>query len=155
MNSSINKVTHPMLRQSQTKPVLDRVKSTSTMVAIDTPPHVLVLTQQNEVMQDQIAKLTAVPPTTSQGQENQVNFRPRARSQEKDHPQDRRQRSKSTERHAQQSRCQNYGYNYFVNQNHSCLTRNAYYHNCSKRGHFAPVCISKYHNYFRPKIPKL
>ena len=154
MNSSINKVTHPMLRQSQTKPVLDRVKSTSTMVAIDTPPHVLVLTQQNEVMQDQIAKLTAVPSTTSQGQENQVNFRPRAISQEKNHPQDRRHRSKSTERqgHAQQSRCQDCGYSYYGDQNHSC---HAYCHNCRKRGHFAPVCRSKIQNYFRPKIPKL
>ena len=122
---------------------------------IDTSPHVLVLTQQLQVMQDQMAKLTAavnVATTTTQGQENQVNFQPRAISQEKNHPQDRRHRSKSTERqgHAQQSRCQNCGYSYYGDQNHSC---HAYCHNCSKRGYFAPVCRSKNQNYFRPRRP--
>ena len=156
---------HPQIRQhivmAKPQSLLDILQSPAATPEFttngDTPPHVLVLTQQLQVMQDQMAKLTAavnVATTTTQGQEKQVNFEPR-RSQEKHHPQDKRQRSKCTERqgHAQQSRCQNCGYNYFVSQNHNCPARNAYCHNCSKRGHFATVCRAKNQNYFRPRRP--
>ena len=154
---------HPQIRQhivmAKQQTLLDILQSPTATpefaTNIDTPPHVLVLTQQMQVMQDQMAKLTAEVnvTTTTQGQEKQVNFQPRARSQEKTHPQDRWQLSKSTERQSgQQSRCSNCGYSYYGDQNHSC---HAYCHNCSKRGYFAPVCRSKNQNYFRPKIPKL